>query len=556
MNIPNFSTRIVSSLEKALITDRPEQHQVLERQSVLIGEKLDFQLLILDEDPEIASTRNLKAEVTGLPCDVTCRAAVSVYADMPTYSHDTSRGTLYYIESKSGTYPDVLEPLDSGKYFRPLRGRTSSLWFTCVPRKAGIYTVTVTLKEADRPVSENTFLLTVIAAELPEQELIFTEWFHCDCLSTYYHVPVFSPEHWKIISSYMKCASENGVNCLLTPIFTPPLDTEIGGERPTVQLVGVKADNNGYTFDFSLLNVWFELARKNGIKYFEISHFFSQWGAEFAPKIIAEKDGKPCRIFGWNTPGTEGEYPRFLSCFLPELIAFLREQGVLESCIFHISDEPNETQLEGYMKAKKIVSPYLEGCTIADALSSVAFYKSGAVNTPIPATNHIEPFLEEPISQRWAYYCCGQWDKVGNRFIAYPSARNRILGVQLYKFGIKGFLHWGFNYWYSMGSRRLINPYLCQSGEGQVPSGDAFSVYPAQDGTPYESIRLNVFREAIQDISVLSLCEKFIGRARVTALIDTLAGDKLTFSSYPADPEYILRLREEINRIIAENVQA
>lgn len=91
----------------------------------------------------------------------------------------------------------MLEPLDSGKYFRPLRGRTSSLWFTCVPRKAGIYTVTVTLKEADRPVSENTFLLTVIAAELPEQELIFTEWFHCDCLSTYYHVPVFSPEHWK-----------------------------------------------------------------------------------------------------------------------------------------------------------------------------------------------------------------------------------------------------------------------------------------------------------------------------------------------------------------------
>lgn len=135
MNIPNFSTRIVSSLEKALITDRPEQHPVLERQSVLIGEKLDFQLLILDEDPEIASTRNLKAEVTGLPCDVTCRAAVSVYADMPTYSHDTSKGTLYYIESKSGTYPDVLEPLDSGKYFRPLRGRTSSLCLPAFPEK-------------------------------------------------------------------------------------------------------------------------------------------------------------------------------------------------------------------------------------------------------------------------------------------------------------------------------------------------------------------------------------------------------------------------------------
>ncbi len=554
MNIPNFSTRIVSSLEKALITDRPEQHPVLERQSVLIGEKLDFQLLILDEAPEIISTRCLKVKVNGIPCDVTCRAAVSVYTDMPVYSHDTSKGTPYYIESKSGTYPDVLEPLDAGEYFRPLRGCTSSLWFTCTPREAGSFTVTVTLTEKEQTVSENSFLLTVIAAELPVQELIFTEWFHCDCLADYYNVPVFSPEHWKIISSYMKCAADNGVNCLLTPVFTPPLDTEIGGERPTVQLVGVKTDGTGYRFDFTLLETWLELARKNGIKYFEISHLFSQWGAEYAPKIVAEKGGKPCRIFGWDTPGTEGEYPRFLSLFLPELVAFLRKRNILESCIFHISDEPSEAQLDGYIKAKNIVSPFLEGCTVADALSSVEFYKSGAVKTPIPATNHIEPFLEEPIPRRWAYYCCAQWNKVGNRFIAYPSSRNRILGVQLYKFGIKGFLHWGFNYWYSMGSRRLINPYLCQSGEGQVPGGDAFSVYPAPDGTPYESVRLNVFREAIQDISALSLCESVIGRKHVTALIDSLAGGELTFSSYPADPDYILRLREKVNAIIAGTV--
>ena len=37
---------------------------------------------------------------------------------------------------------------------------------------------------------------------------------------------------------------------LLTPVFTPPLDTAIGGERRTVQLVDVHVTENGYTFGF------------------------------------------------------------------------------------------------------------------------------------------------------------------------------------------------------------------------------------------------------------------------------------------------------------------
>ena len=37
-----------------------------------------------------------------------------------------------------------------------------------------------------------------------------------------------------------------------------------------------------------------------------------------------------------------------------------------------------------------------------------------------------------------AYYCCGEYKAVGNRFLAFPEYRNRILGVQLFKFDIKG----------------------------------------------------------------------------------------------------------------------
>ena len=35
----------------------------------------------------------------------------------------------------------------------------------------------------------------VINAKLPEQALMCTMWFHCDCLAIYYKVDIFSEEH-------------------------------------------------------------------------------------------------------------------------------------------------------------------------------------------------------------------------------------------------------------------------------------------------------------------------------------------------------------------------
>ena len=61
-----------------------------------------------------------------------------------------------------------------------------------------------------------------------------------------------------------------------------------------------------------------------------------------------------------------------------------------------------------------------------DALSDYAFYQSGAVTKPVPANNHIEPFLEAKVPGLWTYYCVGQYKDVSNMFMAMPSARNRI----------------------------------------------------------------------------------------------------------------------------------
>jgi hypothetical protein len=136
-----------------------------------------------------------------------------------------------------------------------------------------------------KPLGEALHTLDVLPAELPPQKLLHTKWFHSDCIATQYGVDVFSEEHWRLIEAYATNAFCHGINLLLTPLFTPPLDTAIGHERPTVQLVGVeKTGEHAYHFGFSRLDRWVDMCGRIGIRNFEFSHLFTQWGAKHAPK--------------------------------------------------------------------------------------------------------------------------------------------------------------------------------------------------------------------------------------------------------------------------------
>ncbi|MBQ3669629.1 MAG: hypothetical protein II920_10450, partial [Clostridia bacterium] len=154
---------------------------------------------------------------------------------------------------------------------------------------------------------------TLIGARLPAQTLIHTRWFHCDGLCNYYNVKMFSEEFWRICESFMRAAADMSVNCILTPVHTPPLDTKVGGERLTCQLVDIVKCGDEYSFGFQKLRRWIELAQSAGIRYFEIAHLFTQWGALHAPKIIAIVDGVEKRIFGWETDAAGEEYRHFLT---------------------------------------------------------------------------------------------------------------------------------------------------------------------------------------------------------------------------------------------------
>ena len=136
--------------------------------------------------------------------------------------------------------------------------------------------------------------------------------------------------------------------------------------------------------------------------------------------------------------------------------------------------------------------------------------------------------------------------------MAMPSARNRILGVQLYKYNIVGFLQWGFNFWFSQYSHHPINPYLVTDADDAFPSGDAFVVYPGTDGKPVPSLRELVFNEGLQDMRALQLLETLTSREETLAFIEEqCAGRALTFTDYPHEAEWLLQFREALNRKLA-----
>lgn len=537
----------ISSLEKVFL-DGGFDPTPYTAASALRGEQFSYQLALRLEG---APRSDVWVSASGpLAGHVALAQVMNVASELPAYPETDD----FYLRKQPGLYPDLLTPLPGGR-MTLLPGAWRALWVrVSVPedQPAGEQTITLRFTGKDgQPLGESAFTLTVIPAALPEQTLVYTNWFHCDCIATYYGDEVFSEAHWRRIGQFMALYRASGATCILTPVLTPPLDTEVGGERPTAQLVGIRQQGGRYSFDFSLLKRYLDLARSHGIERFEISHFFSQWGAAHAPKVIAEVDGQPRRIFGWETDAAGVPYRAFLAQFIPALLDFLRGQGVLEACYFHISDEPSLEHLDSYRAAREGVAGLLAGCQIMDALSNYDFYEQGLVDHPIPANNHIEPFLEHRVPGLWTYYCCGQHVDVSNRFIAMPSCRNRVLGCQLFKYDIAGFLQWGYNFYYSQYSTYPVNPFQTTDALQAFPSGDAFVVYPGPEG-PLPSLRLWVFHEALQDMRAMQLLAGRIGKQAVTALIDEGLDAPVTFSAYPHSAAYVLSLREKINRRIAE----
>ena len=534
--IENF--KIISSLEKLYFNDKIPS-KAIRNISLLKNEKKSFQIAL-------ECNKNLTTQCiidTDL-CNLNLYKVIDIKSDLPM----SDGGDNYFRYSENGYYPDLLQPFTTDV---ELSKGVNSIWVEIDGNKnsTGTHKLKVKIEEYSAELS-----IEIIDAELDFGNFIYTNWFHTDCLMSYYNFEAFSDEYWRVTENFLKTAAEYGMNCVLTPIFTPPLDTAIGGERPTVQLVDVALKKGVYSFNFDKLTNWIEMSKRCGIKNFEMAHFFTQWGARHAPKIMATVDGEYKQIFGWTTRASSKEYKRFLTDFSIEFKKYLEKQNLKDMVLIHVSDEPNFKTLFSYRKASDLIHKLYKGYKIIDALSDVWFYRLGIVSNPIPSNDHIDKFLGKS-KDLWTYYCSAQNKKyVSNRFFCNDSLRTRVIGYQMFKYDIKGFLHWGYNFYYSKLSKGLIDPFKVTDAGKAFPSGDSFVVYPKEDGTPLHSIRLKVFYDALQDLAALKTLEKLTNRTECLNIIEENGKHSITFSEYPHSEDWLLSTREKINELIKTNL--
>ena len=436
---------------------------------------------------------------------------------------------------------------------------TRGLWITVnedgVQLQAGRYEVHLRVISlwSGEVLREHTVAVELLDALLPENDLVYTNWMHYDCLAQCSGLPVWSDAYFALLGRYLRNAAKHGMTAVLTPAFTPALDTPIGHCRQNVQLVGVKRDKEGYSFDFSLLERFVRTAWENGIAYFEHCHLYSQWGLTSAINIFGEENGVQKQLFGWDTPAQDPEYVAFLQAYLPAFLEFAGCMGIRDRLLMHISDEPGAAHAESYAKARQVVKPLLGELAISDALSHYALYETGLVDLPIVNIPRA-PDFDGKCGKWMLYYTGGEGQPtVSRRLLNSAPWRTRILGVQLFRYDVVGFLHWGYNYYFGNMSHVLFDPVTEPDGYRNGP-GTSYLVYPGKGGEPVPSMREKQMGMAISDYRALRLLESRIGREKTLELCEEVLGGPIDYLTMPKNGEQMESLREAINEAIRKAI--
>ena len=502
------------------------------------GERFSFQVGIRRQRTA-KGDRPVGIEVEArAPAGWRVRARRVGYVPMLHHNTDTPPKELDGLGQIPGYVPDPL--FDESRIDLPA-GETHAFWLTVqVPKtaRAGTHRVAVTVRPAEggRPQRHAMTVRVHRAVLQPRRDFRVTNWFYNDALLDWYGCRRFDRRYWDILPAYLRNMADHGQDVVYVPVFTPPLD---GVKRPTQLLQVTRTARDRYRFDWRDVKRYIAIARRSGLRYFEWTHLFTQWGAAHAIRIYHGQGADEKRLWSPATAATSPTYRRFLAQYLPALHRFLSAEGLLDRSLFHVSDEPHgDAHLENYRRARAVLADLAPWMKVMDALSDIRFGREKLTDMPVPSIRTALDFVGEGIDC-WAYFCCGPRGRYVNRLMDTPLAKIRMIGWLLYRWPFGGFLHWGYNYWYRSQTRELIDPYQVQDGH-KWPGwayGDCFEVYPGPDG-PVDSIRWEVFAEGLQDHALLQT----LGVDRAARALTPLR----SFEDFPRSADWVPTARRRL----------
>lgn len=527
---------IASSTRRCYLATPPENRRNA-RILAARGQQVSFQAAIRTAERPLTVTA-----AVSVPAGVTARVRRVGHVPVRYLTTEVPVDDLDGVGQVPGLVPDPLfdeSMLTAGPW------ETGTFWVTlrvAEDMPPGEYRVRVSLGTSEEPLPDlSVRLLVSPAAQAARTDFPVTHWLHVDALCDWYGHASFDDAFWRTLGWYLDDYVAHGSDLIYVPLFTPPLD---GTRRPT-QLLGVHAGESGeYTFDWTLVRRFVVECRAHGLSQFEWTHLFSQWGAAHPPVIYHGHGADRRALWAADAPATSGRYVDFLAQFLPQLERFLRVEGLTEHSFFHLSDEPSgEEALGGYRQARALVARLAPWMRVIDALSDIRFAEEGLVDEPVALLPQAQQFVHAGLPT-WAYFCCVPRGRYLNRFLDTPLSTVAMSGWLLHSTGVKGFLHWGYNYWYRSQTAELIDPYQVTDGGAWPtwPSGDTCQVYPGPAG-PVDSIRWEVFAESLQDLAML----RALRLSRDSELLAPVRG----FDDFPRGESWLAAARHRLIGMVA-----
>lgn len=455
-------------------------------------------------------------------------------------------------------FPD---PLSNDRSVAVPRKTTQPIWITVyVPKDlpAGVYSGCAHV-HTTQGAQDVVMSVEVCAVTLPDaaqgaldymhhQQITGVWWLHStpghypnDPITILYGYDRWTDAWWKLVADIAEKMRTHRQNILYLNLPQLLMDG------------GTQVDAAGrFTFDWSKLDEYVQFFMNAGVvKGLEGTHvaaidYFKMHFTTF----LLRRNAQGVMEVGMAAHDSE-ESRRWLEQFLPALQSHIEDMGWLPIWYQHVGDEAmNEDQLRQYTFYFHEIRKRAPKLKVGDPVTHVDFAKHQLalgtdIQVPIESAfdENRELFAQAAKDgvRVYLYNCCGPAGSWLNRFVDKPVWHMRVLGWLLYAWDIKGFLHWGYNFWNDWGIQELL-----EISEEEF-KGDHYTIYPDPHfpDKVRSSIRYEANRDAAQDYELLAI----LGKAEpetAKALVAEIARDAQ--DDYTRDTQLMLKKREQLVR--------
>ena len=274
----------------------------------------------------------------------------------------------------------------------------------------------------------------------------------------------------------------------------------------------------------------------------------------------------------WSYPASTNasDMAKWRTKTIPRLVRFYegaKKIGVQDYAYVYGCDEVHEKHFPAIRAAVGEIKKALPGVPV----STTAYDNEFGVNTPLDVMDWFTPLtpkfdIEKAAASRkaghqvWWYICCSPKAPYANMFIECPPIEGRlIMGAQSVRMRPDGFLYYQISIW---NSKRCITsgPFTDWDPRSWTTyHGDGAWTCVGPDGTPVPTIRLENFRDGLEDFAYAKLLEaKLAARTgadddwsrRARELLAVPQDVVETMTKYTDDPAAVYRWRDAMADLI------